>query len=84
MNKGLDALEIVKAAMLSSGNSLLNSLWDYTDVIEKELKALEIIKKEPFVAANWYLHGSYGEYKNAIEVVKITEDEWNIVKEALL
>ena len=45
MSKGLEALGIVKAAMLSSGNCLLNSLWDYTDVIEKELKVFEIFKE---------------------------------------
>lgn len=50
---------------------------------EKELKSLEILKKEPFISANWYLEGTYEEYVNAIEVVKITKDEWNIVKEVL-
>lgn len=49
----------------------------------KKDKALEIMKKEPFISANWYLEGTYEEYINAIEVVKITEDEWNFVKEVL-
>lgn len=54
------------------------------DENNKKLKALEILKKEPFISVNWYLEGTYEEYKNAIEKVKITEEEWNFVKEVLL
>ena len=51
---------------------------------EKQEKALEILKKEPYIAVNWFIEGTYEEYVDAIEKVKITKDEWNFVKEELL
>lgn len=83
MSKGLEALEIVKAAMLSSGNCLLNSLWDYTDVIEKELKALAIIQKKHI---SKYVIDTFEQDWNLIEVKgkDITQEEYDILKEVLL
>lgn len=43
MSKGLGSLSIIKIAMVSSGNCLLNSLWDYVEDIQKELKAFDVI-----------------------------------------
>ncbi len=84
MSKGLEALKDLE-------NHFKTSSWaketDFTMIcfeIEKELKALEILKKEPYIAVNWYLEGTYEEYKNAIEKVKITEEEWSFAKEVLL
>lgn len=79
MSKGLEALE----KLTNYKCSRMSEKIECKEIIEKELKALEILKKEPFISANWYLEGTYEEYVNAIEVVKITKDEWNIAKEVL-
>lgn len=92
MSKGLEALEIVKAAMLSSGNCLLNSLWDYTDAIEKELKALESIKEKK-VDVNYLIIcieqkikplQFYNEYMKENNGMNLTQEEYDLLKEVLL
>lgn len=96
MSKGLEALEIVKAAMLSSGNCLLNSLWDYANAIEKELKALEIIKEKKVnvdflrwecFPLDWFTHPEgLIEYNDSISMTQkeLTQEEYDLLKEVLL
>ncbi len=81
----LEALRNIKREKPTFFSTLYDSdMWDEDiETIEKSLKALEIMKKEPFISANWYLEGTYEEYTKAIKTVKITENEWNIVKEVL-
>ena len=77
MSKGLRALKrIVENGYISPDVKELK-------IIEKELKALEIIKKEPYLAINWYIEGTYEEYVDAIKTVMITKNEWDIAKEVL-
>jgi hypothetical protein len=83
MSKGLEAFNCYILSRLKPSDMVFLDVRNAIHQIRKDLKALEILKKEPFISANWYLEGTYEEYVNAIEVVKITKDEWNIVKEVL-
>lgn len=77
MSKGLEALEQGFWKLTHKGNIR------FYNVAYKELMAFEIMGKEPFVSPNWYLEGTYEEYVDAIETVRITKDEWDFVKEVL-
>lgn len=63
--------------------SLEKFLVDNSEEVRKKLKVFEIMVKEPYIAVNWYIDGTYEEYCNAILKVKITEEEFNFAKEVL-
>lgn len=65
------------------GKALEKFLVDNSEDVKKKLKAFEIMVKEPYLSANWYIDGTYEEYCNAILKIKITEQEFNFVKEVM-
>ena len=91
MSKGLEALEELKQELLEVVDYL-----DKKDVsylapihhIEKELKALEIIKKKVIVIPFLILHLSSNDlngYNKAMDKKhKLTQEEFDLVKEVLL
>lgn len=65
------------------GKALEKFLVDNSEDVKKKLKAFEIMVKEPYLSANWYIDGTYEEYCQAILKIKITEQEFNFVKKVL-
>jgi hypothetical protein len=65
------------------GKALEKFLVDNSEDVKKKLKAFEIMVKEPYLSANWYIDGTYEEYCQAILKIKITEQEFNFVKEVM-
>jgi hypothetical protein len=65
------------------GKALEKFLVDNSEDVKKKLKAFEIMVKEPYISANWYIDGTYEEYCQAILKIKITEQEFNFVKEVM-
>ena len=65
------------------GKALEKFLVDNSEDVKNKLKVFEIMAKEPYISANWYIDGTYEEYCQAISVIKITEQEFNFVKEVM-
>ena len=85
MSKGLDLIQRQQIEIIdATGNVCINLTFEEFTELEKELKALEILKKEPYISINWYLKGTYEEYIDIIERVKMTKNEWDLVKEVML
>ena len=88
MTKGLEALEKLKnRPCLSTDWSKKEINYDYNkeeyDAIEKELKALEIIKEKK-VNVKWLLNSySCDDYNNWYDI-HLTEEEYDLLKEVLL
>ena len=96
MIKGLEALEIIKSIQT---NNYDRKIEDYTDIkeeyeyeisnIERELKALEIIKKcrikvekrEDFDVVGCATFRKNGKYRYYINDIEITQEEYDILKE---
>lgn len=88
MSKGLDALNEIKKGIdtaLWDGNE-----YDYLDIIEKELKALEIIKEKRVDIR--LLFETFNYYKNGLKAYNgmrtygydLTQEEYDLLKEVLL
>ena len=82
-SRGLEALErIGKCYVKSESKDLMftDEYGDDYDIIERELKALEILKNKLVVfKQDDYLMG----FKDHFEECEITKEEYNILKEAL-
>lgn len=95
MSKGLEALKRIGIIHISKGGNrmfdeyLFREYKEEYNIIEKELKALEIIKKKE---VNFEVFGAFETYKD-YEIYydkkfhlienKLTEEEFNLLKEAL-
>ena len=88
MNKGLDDLKIVTNLTRLINGELYDELYERYNTIEKELKALEIIKKKKVFVAYLMKCDSADEYNTALFMVEeqyhLTEEEYNMLKEVLL
>lgn len=88
MSKGLKALKhlYAKLSAKSSIDDISENLKEY-DIIEKELKALEIIKEKP-QATLWLIQvcDKKMEYEDMISIFKedITKKQFELLKEVLL
>lgn len=89
MSEGLEVLETVKKlASAYAGDKYAETL---TEDIEKELKALEIIKKcriklekrEDFDVIGYATFRKNGKYRYYINDIEITQEEYDILKEML-
>ena len=98
MNKGLEALKEIKKEILGFGRAFSfydknKQVSDYAvetmtkccETIEKELKALEIVKKKRVIMTWIYDCKSIHEY-NSLVIGKymLTEEEYDLLKEVLL
>lgn len=86
MNKGLEALKEIRkysSSIVNYGESLNN----VCNAIEKELKALEIIKEKP-QATLWLIQvcDKEMEYEDMLCIFKedITKEQFDLLKEVLL
>lgn len=82
MSKGLEALKDIRDSYIDSWYGVHRC-----EIIEKELKALEIIKSKP-VSTNWFVfYKDYDEYYLDCEYAdtskRLTKEEWNLLKEVL-
>lgn len=77
MSKGLEALKEIKSEPFS-----WEKLKDSLDTIEKELKALEIVKKK-LVDVNWLKGCDELEDYNFCNNIELTQEEYNLLKEVL-
>ena len=91
MSKGLEALErIVELAKYDVDLSYdFKDLQNDKDIIEKELKALEIIKNKGLNVAylkSWLAKSTYEEYQEEHKgtIYEITKEEYDLLKEVLL
>ena len=87
MSKGLEALKYLKENKRKHWLDGDNSN-ECLEIIEKELKALEIIKSKP-VSTNWFVfYKDYDEYYLDCEYAdtskRLTEEEYDLLKEVLL
>lgn len=94
MNKGLEALEIIRDAEVEIGNehNTATKLFDISndydecfEIIEKSLKALEIIKNKFYF--EWLFVSNGVEQFNEAqdnEENKLTKEEYDLLKEVLL
>lgn len=86
MSKGLEALE-----KLYEGYKNGMAGRHYYDIIERELKALEIIKKcrikvekrEDFDVIGYATFRKNGKYRYYVNDIEITQEEYDILKEIL-
>lgn len=90
MSKGLDALERIGAEKLSRGELIRNDnkVEPYYKTIEKELKALEIIKKKDIDIYLFQFCKTFNEYNSSVvyitgETRDITQEEFTLLKEVL-
>ena len=94
MSKGLEALErIGKCYVKSESKDLMftDEYGDDYDIIERELKALKIIKKcrikvekrEDFDVIGYATFRKNGKYRYYINDIEITQEEYDILKEML-
>lgn len=74
MNKGLEALELIRYHEQFGCNRWFQ---EELDIIEKSLKALEIIKNIP----DNYKEGLQYTFQHLLIARKITQEEYNILKE---
>jgi len=85
MSKGLEAWERIKKGI--DTNVWQSGYWDDIDIIEKELKALEIIKEKPQATLWLFQHcDKEMEYEDMISLFKedITKKQFELLKEVLL
>lgn len=86
MSKGLEALERIGAEKLARGELIRNDskVEPYYETIEKELKALEIIRNK-FVMTGYILSGCpLKEYNSCIKKQhQLTQEEYDLLKEVL-
>ena len=90
MSKGLEALKIIYDLEDLQGGR--DAFWESYRIIEKELKALEIIKEKEVDV--WYLMicieqnikhlQFYNEYMKELNGIKLTQEEFDLLKEVLL
>ena len=84
MSKGLEALKYLKENKRRhwiDGDKSTESL----DVVEKELKVLEIIKNKKVLAGRVMFAKELWEYNNYVSYdMELTEEEWNLLREVLL
>lgn len=86
MSKGLEALCYLDD--IAHGRKMRLDPHELKLIVEKELQALEIIKKKPFNNVWFVYYKDYEDYyenaEYADESKKLTEEEWNFLKEVLL
>ena len=85
MSKGLDALKRIKSRY--NDRVCIDILEDF-DLVEKEIKALEIIKKKDIHKTMLSLTQSADEYNHFIDDVdenlQLTQKEYDLLKKVLL
>lgn len=80
MNKGLEALKIIYELEDLQGGR--DEFWKAYRIIEKELKAFQIIK-EKLVDVNWLKGCDELQDYNWCNNVELTQEEYDLLKEAL-
>ena len=84
MDKGLEALNEIKSTWNCMNPNSSLAKYSHFDIIEKELKALEIIK---VVCPNvfWVMRTyTYEEYKKKCSDDTLLQEEYDLLKEVLL
>lgn len=86
---GLEALKEIGTTLMFINKNTLESkplkevMPNYYNIIEKSLKALEIIKKTKNIKVSFYENGSGKHYKIEFDKTRnqtITEEEFNLLK----
>lgn len=97
MSKGLEALEIIKGALVEveydEEEDIILSAWqeheEEINIIEKELKAFEIIKNKGVEVGLVMICNTYQDYEkwyinNHVGMQKLTQEEYDLLKEVLI
>lgn len=91
MSKGLEALDSGIEINIKEYGNCIAYTQDCIDIIERELKALEIIKKcriklekrEDFDVVGYATFRKNGKYRYYINDIEITQEKFDILKEVL-
>ena len=90
MSKSLEALERIKhnVAEIVSDDYHWEDYVNDIDLLEEELKALEVVKRNPHEVAQCLAYNKYSDYimwyKNFLKVTPpLTEEEFKLVKEII-
>ena len=85
MNKGLEALESVKQGYCNKCIGICENC--SIAIIEKELKAFEIIKNKIKIKLDYSISGTKGTHyfiETQEDIIPITKEEYDLLKEVLM